>query len=352
MKNPSTDLATFSNVYLKAWASSVPPEFLSSEFLERQLEQPYQKLNLQAGRLEMLSGVKERGFWPKQTRPSEIATDAVRKVLGHHPQMISQIDGLIYCGVTRDHWEPATAAHIHRSCELPSHTHFFDLSNACLGMLSGFLMAAAMVEQGIWRNAILCTGEHARPLLDDTITKLNQKDLSPRELRGLLKKHFAALTIGSAGICFLLGRDDGELQLVSARSQADSSQSELCHGGLGPEGVQMETHSEVMLVEGLKLAEKNFDGFLKESGRSRKDFSKFILHQVGSTHHQMSVERLGLGIDKVPTTFEQFGNTGSAAMPLTLTQCLEQNEIKSGELVACLGIGSGLESLIMEMKKC
>ena len=45
-----------------------------------------------------------------------------------------------------------------------------------------------------------------------------------------------------------------------------------------------------------------------------------------------------------------FGNTGSAAVPLTLLKLQELNKIKSGDHIALLGIGSGLSSIMMGIK--
>jgi 3-oxoacyl-[acyl-carrier-protein] synthase-3 len=61
----------------------------------------------------------------------------------------------------------------------------------------------------------------------------------------------------------------------------------------------------------------------------------------------MLCDRLGINSAKVPLTFPQYGNVGPAAIPITLAKV--QDQIKPGERVLCMGIGSGLNTSLTEI---
>jgi acyl-CoA:acyl-CoA alkyltransferase len=56
---------------------------------------------------------------------------------------------------------------------------------------------------------------------------------------------------------------------------------------------------------------------------------------------------MGLPVDRDSLTFDRLGNTGSVALPLTLAHAASKQEIRTGHHVAMLGIGSGINSVMM-----
>jgi 3-oxoacyl-[acyl-carrier-protein] synthase-3 len=126
----------------------------------------------------------------------------------------------------------------------------------------------------------------------------------------------------------------------------DSSAVELCQGGGNLEELTMETDSEALMVAGVKLAQENWRRFRQEFGSA----TKIIPHQVGSTHRRAFQE--ALGIQDVPdfSTFPDYGNTGSAALPLTFIKAHSAGLFVAGDRVALTGIGSGLTSTMVALE--
>jgi 3-oxoacyl-[acyl-carrier-protein] synthase-3 len=71
------------------------------------------------------------------------------------------------------------------------------------------------------------------------------------------------------------------------------------------------------------------------------------VHQVSAVHTTSICERLGIDTSRVPMTFPTIGNVGPAAIPITLASV--QDQIKVGERVLCMGIGSGLNTAATEI---
>ena len=55
----------FENVYLAGVSCHLPEKVVSSAELEQRIAPVYERLKLPFGRIEMMSGIKERRFWDK-----------------------------------------------------------------------------------------------------------------------------------------------------------------------------------------------------------------------------------------------------------------------------------------------
>ena len=104
----------------KGWHT---PSIRSSQFhTTRTTTRPlYERLNLRPGRLELMTGIKERRFWPADMNPSVASAQAGRNLLkkGIAPD---GIDLLIHSAVCRDRLEPATASYVHGLMDLGGNT--------------------------------------------------------------------------------------------------------------------------------------------------------------------------------------------------------------------------------------
>jgi 3-oxoacyl-[acyl-carrier-protein] synthase III len=335
-------------VRLRSWGYEEPEKFITSDEIEEELKELYTRAKLPAGRLELQTGIKSRGVWKKGTPPSRIATLAAEKVIKDFPR--KDIDLLLHASVCRDFLEPATAAQVHYNLGLSPDCMISDLSNACLGVMSSILMAGQMIERGAIKSALIVSGENAGPLLEETLHYLKNDPLMDRKK---IKPFIASLTIGSAGVAFLITHEDlapDAPKILGGSSLTDSSSVKLCQGDGSTQGLMMETDSEALLIAGLKLSRDNWEKFQKVLGWSNADVDKIIPHQVGSAHRHGLLTQLGLPLDRDFQTFESYGNAGSAALPLTLMKAAENNFFKSGDKIALLGIGSGLTSTMLGME--
>jgi 3-oxoacyl-[acyl-carrier-protein] synthase-3 len=261
-----------------------------------------------------------------------------------------QVELFIHAAVSRDMLEPATASFAHRKLGLPATAQIMDVSNACLGFLNSLTLAAAMIESGQIRCALVVAGEHGRPLVDQTIRTLLERPLTRNEI----KPYFANLTIGSGAVAALVCHRDLAPQghrLLGGVARAATQHSELCQGDThGAEALAMQTDSQQLLLAGVELARETWTDFKTITGWSETSPARFICHQVGSTHRRKLYEALGLELAKDFSTFATLGNTGSVALPATLALAAESGAVRQGDRVALLGIGSGLNSLMLALE--
>jgi 3-oxoacyl-[acyl-carrier-protein] synthase-3 len=343
----------FLHTVIESLAADLPAESLSTDAIERRLAPLYQRLRLPAGRILLMTGIRERRLYPPGTLPSDASSAAARKALARSSIPPGKIDLYIHAAVCRDMLEPATASFAHAKIGLPKTTQLFDLSNACLGFLNALVIAAGLVESGQIRAALVSSGENSRPLLDHTLDAL----LDPAHTRRTIKPLFANLTIGSAAVAAVLCRDDAlppgarRPRLLSATCRADTRHAALCKGDThGADALAMQTDSEALLDAGLRLASETWRDFLEEARLDPADIARTITHQVGSTHRRKLYETLSLPAEKDHSTFAFLGNTGSVALPVTLADAAGKKLLREDDLVALLGIGSGLNSLMLALR--
>ena len=341
----------FAHVCIESLAIVLPEEVWTSDQIEERLRPVYERLKLPVGRLELMTGIKERRMWAPGTRPSDASARAGRAVLQQSTVRPDQIEAFIHCAVSRDMLEPATASFAHHKIGLGPRAQVFDVSNACLGFLNGLVTLGAMIDAGQIRCGMVVAGENGRPLVEQTIQRLLTADLNRNEI----KPYFANLTIGSGAVAAVVCHEDllpagPRHRLLAGACLAATKHSELCQGDTAGEGLQMQTDSEQLLLAGVEVAQDTWTLFEKETGWTRSTPARFICHQVGSTHRRKLYETVGLDLARDFSTFETLGNTGSAALPTALALAVQQGAVKAGDKVALLGIGSGINSLMLAVE--
>lgn len=341
----------FERVAIESIGFQLPPEVVTSDAIERQLGAVYRRLRLPEGRLELMSGIKERRFWDPGTPVSVPSIESARLAIEASQLPPEKIGCLIHASVCRDYLEPATACRVHSQLGLGNNCWVYDLSNACLGLLSGLVQIAMMIEQGAIQAGIVVGTESARNLVESTIAGLN----SDRSLtRQSIKPSFASLTIGSASCAILLVDRDisqtGNL-LGSCVARAETQYHWLCQSDTDQAGQTMQplmqTDSEQLLQAGVQVGVNTFKKLLND-GFERSKIQYSVCHQVGAAHRRLMLQSLGLPVERDFCTFHWLGNTGSVALPTALALGLKSGFIPDGGTdVALLGIGSGINSLMM-----
>ena len=341
----------FNKVCLESIAVALPGEAWTSSSIEERLRPLYERLRLPFGRLELMTGIRERRMWPDGTLPSDASAAAGRAVLGVSAVPRDQIGLFIHAAVSRDMLEPASASFAHRKIGLPATAQVFDVSNACLGFLNSIVVAASMIESGQIRCALVAAGENGRPLVEETVRTLLEGSFD----RNSIKPFFANLTIGCGAVAAVICHQDmvkgRPHRILGGVCRSATEHSELCQGNTAEAGgLAMQTDSERMLEAGVALAKETWDDFSTTTGWTRDTITRAICHQVGSAHRRLLFQTLGIDITKDFSTFETLGNMGSVSLPATLSSAVESGTISQGDRVALMGIGSGLNCLMLALE--
>lgn len=343
----------YKNVHIAGIGYELAPNIVTSEDLENRLSTVYDKLHLQKGQLEALTGIAERRFWDRGTRLSGPTIVAGLKALDESGIPIERMGMLIYGGVCREHLEPATACAVADGLKVAASTHIFDLSNACLGVLNGMLMVANAIELGQIQAGMVVSCESSREIIEYTIDQLNHE-----KSMDYFKEALATLTGGSGAVAVVLS--NASLATSGHALKGGVIRSATQHHRLciwGPDtGIAtnspliMRTDSVGVLNHGVRLGMETFRAFKEEMGWQTEQLDKVACHQVGSVHQRTNLSALGLDESKDFATYRHLGNIGTASLPITAAIASERGFFETHHRVGFLGIGSGLNCIMLGIR--
>jgi 3-oxoacyl-[acyl-carrier-protein] synthase-3 len=331
----------YKNVSLAGLAYELAPNVVSSAALEKRVEPVYNSLHFPLGQLEALTGIRERRWWDAGFKVTEGATRAGRKALEKSGIPASALGALIYAGVCRDGSEPATACAVASGLRVGRDCAVYDLSNACLGVLSGIVDVANRIELGQIKAGLVVSCESAREINESMIASMIAQPTMEH-----FKLSIATLTGGSGAVAVLL--TDGSFgnpghRLLGGTVQSAAEHWDLCRW----ERDFMRTDAAAVLKNGVELARGTWKKFIDELGWSGASVDKAICHQVGGPHRAAVLGAFGLAPEKDYATYEYLGNIGTVSLPLTAALADERGFLEKGDKVGFLGIGSGLNCMML-----
>ncbi len=109
----------------------------------------------------------------------------------------------------------------------------------------------------------------------------------------------------------------------------------------------MNTDSEELLRRGVETAHLTWQEFSSIPGWNDDTIDRFFCHQVGTAHARLLFDTLGLDLEKNFETLASLGNVGSVSAPITMAMAIEQDCFRRGEKGAMLGIGSGINCMML-----
>lgn len=341
----------YTKVSLASFGYELPPNVVTSEDLEKRLAPLYDALHFQKGQLESLTGIRERRFWDPGFRMAQGAILAGEKAIaaagGIDPQSIQM---LVYGGVCRDNLEPATACAVANGLGLGPNTLVYDVSNACLGVLNGLVQVASAIELGQISAGLVVSCESAREIVDSTI----QRMLAAGNM-DIFKQTVATLTGGSGAVAVLLtdaSLSEQNHRLLGGAYRCATEHHNLCtwgpDSGISAGGKQvMNTDSVGVLKHGVVLGIETYRAFRKTLSLTADQPDKIVCHQVGSTHQDTILKSIGIPRQKDFATYPYLGNIGTVSLPITAAIAAERDFFEKNDLVGMLGIGSGLNCLML-----
>lgn len=393
----------YNRVVMESIGYELPPVVVTSEDLENRLMPMYEALHIAPGQLEALTGISERRWWDEGHSLSDGAARAARKALEQSNVDAKDVGTLIYSGVCRENFEPATACAVAAQLGISDQANIYDISNACLGTMNGIIDIANRIELKQIRAGMVVSCETSREIVEIMIERmLKDKSMS------MFTSSLATLTGGSGAAAVLL--TDGSFdnphphRLIGGANQAAPEHHRLCRWGITmtpqsigdlmfspdkllaaidqvmepntlpsvmrdamtseklppalasimpkdtlPNAVSeiMSTDSVAVLKHGARLGVKTWGSFLTKMGWARDQVDKVICHQVGEGHRDTILRELGIAPEKDFSTYKYLGNIGTVSVPLTAAIAEQRQFLKTGDRVSFLGIGSGLNCMML-----
>ncbi len=295
--------------------------------------------------LERLTGIRERRVASHGENSFTLALEAAQDCLERSDHQAADLELIISTSITRyddglsQRFEPPLSLQLKEA--LGAHQAInFDLSNACSGMMTGVFILNDFIRRGAIRRGLVVSGEY--------ITHLGAN--AARQVRSIVSKQLASLTVGDAGAAALVERAPaGAPGIEVAGFTTLSKHSRLClayPSRIGP-GASMYTKARKLH----KVAIAEFPALLREAldedGIEFDAIDYVIPHQTSVRAIKQGVRSLGsrLGVPpkNVVVNVEDYGNTASTTHFVALHRLLSERRFVQGDRVMLLSFGSGLE---------
>jgi len=339
------DITPFSmGSYLAGIAGWVPEKIVTTEELQRKL--PFYYRLFKKIDIGELTGIRERRFCEKGQDIMYASLAAVENLRTKVDFDNSEIDLVIFAGITRDFVEPATAVMIAKRLGIQK-AIAFDVSNACLGFVDAMMIADAMIAGNRCRNALIVSAEVGGSNCSRNAIKAIRRG-------GSFYKNFASLTLGDGAAAALLRPTQNQNhrnKLIAGIRCSFPEFSDAC---------TVKSHR----VDKLKMQtdpRRLFKAALRNIPAMHKELSEVCNWNVGDVDvlvaHQASEKILYQGaigakipIENTINTLSKYGNMATVSIPFTIAKALESGKISAGKNVFIAGFGSGLGIGMMALK--
>ncbi len=315
----------------------IPEERVACREIMQQIDSE-NRFGVKADWLERVTGIIEKRVTPTGILPSDMAVIAAKEAMDHAEVKASDIDAIVYTGLTRDYAEPATA-HLVQAKLDASNATVFDISNACHGFMNGIHLMDALIATGQVRRGLVVTGEQGKLFTEKAIACLQNSDDKKK-----LVMLAAGLTLGDAGAALLMGPKLGpETGFMGFMLHSQGQHARFCTSG-GPlsEG-PLVTDMPAIVSQSLDLISEMFYEFLYTRLKwTIEELKVYIIHQVGGTSFNLHRARTGVPVEIMPKTVSVMGNLITATIPVNLHNAITASQIRPGQKAYLSGAGSGI----------
>ncbi|MBR5176963.1 MAG: ketoacyl-ACP synthase III [Bacteroidales bacterium] len=306
-------------------------EALAAEFPEWDVDKVYNKV-----------GVRRRHLSGKDETAGDLAEKAARKLFEEYGVSPADIDFVLLCTQSPDHFLPSTACILQDRLGIPVSAGAFDYNLGCSGCIYGMAVAKGLIAAGLASNVLLLTAE--------TYTKyLHPQDKSNKTIFGdgaaacLISREKGFSRIGD----FVLGTDGSGAANLMVRSGAARQPEKTGRFTTDDDGHS--NYEDYLYMNGsaifnftLETVPPLMKTLLAKSGLEKADVDYFVFHQANK--YMLSTLRKVCGIpsDRFYVDLEETGNTVSSTILIGLKECLDAGKIVPGMKVMVCGFGVGL----------
>ena len=261
--------------------------------------------------------------------PGEFAAQAAAACLDRNGVAATDVDLLVYGGIARDAFEPATAAEVAgRLGARP--LHVLDVTCACAGLIEALhVVAGYFALHDEIRTALVCAGEITRDRVTYDIQSLEDVAVD-----------VAGLTLGNAAAAFLVTREplpSGGARILGFVHTTLSENWALCRA---PVDGHFESKSKELFALGVHVPPE-IRRLLAEVGWSADEVDHYAFHQPSEASVERVLTELGARPEAGVYTHSLFGNTATTSWVLALENRLEQGAVHAGDKIVLASAAAG-----------
>ncbi|HWP34080.1 MAG TPA: beta-ketoacyl-ACP synthase III [Thermodesulfobacteriota bacterium] len=307
--------------------SAAPARVLTNADLERMV-------NTSDEWIRTRTGIRCRRIAAPDEATSDLAAAAARPALEAAGLDPAELELIVVATATPDMLFPSTACVLQAKLGA-ERAAAFDLLAACTGYIYALQVADGLLRAGLYRNALVVGAETLSKVVDFT------------------DRNTCVIFGDGAGATVLVPMA-GERGVLSSHLHADGRYGDLVQipggGSRIPASVESVSRREHFIKmrgnETYKIAVRRMEETVLEALAANRvrpgDVDWVAPHQANLRIIEAVVERLGIPMEKVILTLEEYGNTSAACIPMALDLAARDGRLKPGDLVLLVAFGGGL----------
>lgn len=288
------------------------------------------------------TGVSKRHIANFGTTTSDLCERATNDLLDKINWKREEIDVLIFVSQSGDYVIPSSACILQHKLNLTKSCIAFDINMGCSGYVYGLSVISSMLNSQL-KKGLLLVG-------DVSTLHASQKDKSTFPLFGDAGTCTAIEFNPDAGKSFYNLQTDGkEYEAIIIRDggarnyvSEESLKSKKISDGIERNSIQLELNGVDVFNFSLKEIAPNINETLSFSEVSKEEIDFFVFHQANKLINESIRKKLGLPLEKVPYSIENYGNTSSASIPITILAAISENLTNQNKKLLLSGFGVGL----------
>ena len=261
--------------------------------------------------------------------PGEFAAQAATACLAENGVAATDIDLLIYGGVARDAFEPATATEVAgRLGATPLVA--LDVTCACAGLLEALHVAAGYFAlHPDVQTALICAGEITRDRINYDMQNVED-----------VMVNVAGLTLGNAAAAMLVTRealDTGGARLLELVHKTRAEHWDLCRA---PIDGHFTSKSKELFALSVHVVPE-VQAMLDNAGWHADEVNHYAFHQPSQAVLEKIFGDLGAKPDAAIHTHARYGNTASTAWALALEHRMRHEGVRHGDKIVLGSAAAG-----------
>ncbi|MCD6018330.1 MAG: ketoacyl-ACP synthase [Bacteroidetes bacterium] len=326
---------TVNNVQLRAISACVPKNKESNHDYDWISEK-------ERALLIKTTGIEFRHIAPKHITTSDMCFASAEALINDLEIDRNDIEILLFVSQSPDYFLPATSIILQHRLGLNKATMAFDIQLGCSGYVYGLSVISNLMSNGKFKKGLLLVGDKSSfsPSKQDKSTYPIFGDAGTATLLeydpAAEKMDFNLQSDGSGANAIMI--QDGGMR----NSYTDKS-DEMVEVGPG-----IIRNRKNLMLDGIEVfnfslreATPNVTDLLAYNATEIKDYDFFIFHQANKLMNESIRKKLKIEPGKVPYSLQNYGNTSSASIPLTIVTELpdKMQDKKLSILLSAFGVG-------------
>jgi 3-oxoacyl-[acyl-carrier-protein] synthase III len=280
------------------------------------------------------TGIKRRRYAADDETTMTLAAEAASSALKDADLTPDDIDEIVLATDTPEMLTPDTSALVQNLLGCRNITTYDLGGSGCAGFIQALDVA---------RSRIMVEPKRILVIGVELISRLiSQEDRS------------TAVLFGDGAGAVVMGPGEGRAKLLGAVSGTDGSAADiltLAAGGtrhpFNAASLSSGDYNRLVMdgrkvfVEAVQRMSQAASEVLDKVGRSLSEVRLVIPHQANLRIIEAVRKKLGLGENSVFVNVQEYGNTGSASVPLAMWEAVAKGRIAQGDLVVLTAFGAG-----------